>query len=280
MWRRLKTVLLALLTCVGAARAETVDLASAPVPPTPFRERLAAAQGTVAAPLPGARLTAELYRPAGGGPFPAVVALHDCGGREPERERAIVAPLVALGLVVLAVDSFTTRGIRQACQPGGGPAADRGLDALGALLWLAGTGFVDPQRVAVVGWGQGGEAALAAVAADGPGAALARRFAAAVAWYPLCRTAPPLAVLAPTLVLQGTRDNWARLRYCRAMVEGRDGESAPLDLVLYEGARHGFDVPRERAERFYGQRLEYDRGAAEAAAATMADFLRRSLALR
>jgi dienelactone hydrolase len=90
---------------------------------------------------------------------------------------------------------------------------------------------------------------------------------------------PPLAALAPTLVLEGTRDNWARPRFCRAMVDGLSEASAPVTLVLYEGARHAFDVPRAHAERFYGRRLDYDPAAAEAAARETAAFLRRTLGM-
>jgi dienelactone hydrolase len=56
--------------------------------------------------------------------------------------------------------------------------------------------------------------------------------------------------------------------------------SAPVRLVLYDGARHGFDVPREGVVRFYGQRLGYDPAAAEAAARETAEFLNRVLAAR
>lgn len=263
--------LLALALAANAA-AEPVSFDSAAVPPTPLRHRLGVPGE------PAARIGGELYRPDGRGPFAALVLLHDCGGRDPVQERAIAEPAKGAGFVVLAVDSFAGRGATQACAPGGGPPADRALDALGALTWLTRQGFVDAARIAVLGFGQGGEAALAAVAADGVGARHGHGFAAAVAYYPLCRTAPPIALLAPALVLVGDRDNWARVRACRQMAEERDPAHAPLVLRILSGARHGFDVPRPQATNFFGRRLEYDAAAAQAAEAAAFAFLRERLA--
>src|SRR4051812_13209533 len=62
-------------------------------------------------------LRAVLYRRGGGGPFPAVVALHGCGGLQ-NRSGKVAARfadwgdrLAAAGLVVLFPDSFSSRGL-------------------------------------------------------------------------------------------------------------------------------------------------------------------------
>ena len=67
-------------------------------------------------------LHATLYRPDGPGPFPAVVALHDCGGlkQRPNTEAQLYSiwanKLVADGFVVLFPDSFESRGLGSQCR--------------------------------------------------------------------------------------------------------------------------------------------------------------------
>ena len=63
------------------------------------------------------RIPARVLKPAGSGPFPAVVIMHDCSGLGPGSSGAPgrwSRELVARGYVVLMPDSFSTRG-----HPGG-----------------------------------------------------------------------------------------------------------------------------------------------------------------
>lgn len=104
-------VVAALLTALPAA-AETVRFPSAATPPSPLRQRLFQERGQPIATQPSVELTGEFYRPAGDGPFPAVVQLHGCGGRVPlEPEEAAGERMVALGYALLIVDSFGPRGV-------------------------------------------------------------------------------------------------------------------------------------------------------------------------
>src|SRR6202050_5773838 len=80
----------------------------------------AAAAETVDIPDGAVTLHATLYRPDGVGPFPAIVALHDCGGLD-SRPAATAdlydqwaKLLVADGFVVLFPDSFGSRGLGSA----------------------------------------------------------------------------------------------------------------------------------------------------------------------
>ena len=74
----------------------------------------------------------------------------------------LVNDLVAWGYVLLLVDSFATRGVEQTCTGGSffARAGNRPSDAYGGLAFLARQTFVDPQRVAAVGFSQGAWAAL------------------------------------------------------------------------------------------------------------------------
>ena len=109
--------------------------------------------------IAGDRIQGYLAKPEGAGPFPAVVGLHGCAGMSGTTKQKLVGELVGWGYVVLLVDSFATRGIDHDCFKGI-LAIARISDALGALAFLAGQTFVDPQRVAAVGFSKGGWTAL------------------------------------------------------------------------------------------------------------------------
>jgi dienelactone hydrolase len=103
----------------------------------------------------GDRIQGYLAKPEGAGPFPAVVGLHGCAGMSERTKRKLVGELVGWGYVVLLPDSLGTRGIDHDCFKGM-LAIARISDALGSLAYLAGQTFVDPQRVAAVGFSKGG----------------------------------------------------------------------------------------------------------------------------
>src|SRR5258706_16460227 len=69
--------------------------------------------------------------------------------------------LVTGGSGDIVVDSYATRGIGHACTSSAFVTfLSRGPDAYGALVFLAGQTFVDPHRVAAVGFSAGGRVAL------------------------------------------------------------------------------------------------------------------------
>jgi dienelactone hydrolase len=256
-----------------AAAAETLHFRSATWPPTPLQLRLAKTGDTIAdrASVP---LSAELYRPTGKGPFPAVILLYPCSGRLPARiEQADAARYTALGYAVLALDNFTARGIADGGCTGGGASVDGVMDAYGALMQLANLPIIDPERIAIVGYAFGANVALSAVEFDGPERLFDRQFAAAVAYYPYCPE--KLAVSVPTLILSGALDAWAPPRSCERMMARRTGLGASMRLVVYPEAHHAFNLPIE-SRRFYGQQLEYNEAADSAAWNETAALLRQA----
>ena len=135
--------------------------------------------------------------PVPDGGFPAIIALHGCGGmyatragREndlAERMALRAEPLLREGWAVLFVDSFRMRGVREVCTIPRGASrvtkravgnrlardpgflrgasvtpARRRLDALGALAYLAARPAIARDRIALVGWSHGGSTALQA----------------------------------------------------------------------------------------------------------------------
>ena len=211
---------------------------------------------------------AELYRPAGPGPFPAVVVLHGRDGIGPHY-RLWARRLRAWGYAALMIDSFRPRGYRSVCNRGRlVPPEDQAADALAAGAWLAAQRFVRPGRVGVIGFSHGGWAVLKAVLgrhAEGP------PFAAAVAFYPACaRPAAPLAT--DTLILIGDADDWTPARFCLAWRSQADAAGHAVDLTIYPGALHGFDSPLP-PHRFAGHRVGGSPAAAAAAIAATRGFL-------
>jgi dienelactone hydrolase len=257
-WRaRLSTTaLLATPLLFSSATAETVYFRSATWPPTPLQQRLAKTAGQTIAEQASTKIAGELYLPPGNGPFPAIVLLAPCSGRLPlPIEQADGARYAALGYVLLAVDSFGPRGFAEGCS-GVGSSVDLVMDAYGALLHLAGLPFVDPDRIAIVGYSHGGQTALAAVAFDGPERLFDRQFRAAVAFYPFC-SEQNSAVAVPTLILIGELDDWTLARDCRAMIAKRSGLGAPMRLVVYPDAHHAFNL-KLGPRRYYGHQLDYN----------------------
>ncbi|MEP6678635.1 MAG: dienelactone hydrolase family protein [Betaproteobacteria bacterium] len=204
--------------------------------------------------------------PEGG--FPAIVALHGCGGmysslksREDhlsERFMARADMLLGEGYALVFPDSFGPRGRREVCTIRMGersvPAAKRKLDALGALAYLAARPDIARDRIALVGWSHGGSAALATINArdrdvvafrDPPAAP--PFFRAAVAFYPGCRTA--LAAgdrwepRVPVRILIGELDDWTPAKPCVELGVAAVARGEPLKVTVFPGAHHGFDAP-------------------------------------
>jgi dienelactone hydrolase len=235
-------------------------------------------RGTI---MPGDRIQGYLAKPEGAGPFPAVVALHGCGGMTDMTKQKLTDELVGSGYVVLLVDSFATRGIQHVC---GGGVLDilgkRRSDAYGALAFLAGQTFVDPQRVAAVGFSHGGWITLLAAEANSFEVFVRAnnlRFRAAVAFYPPCRTDVG-RLLIPTLILIGALDEWTPAADCSTKIDGWRTEGVQIEQVTYPGVHHSFYYPElQGGRRMFGLWVEYNAEAATDASRRMREFLNRHL---
>lgn len=210
-------------------------------------------------------LTGLLQRPAGAEPAPAIVMIHGCSGlgtaAGPFATYRDWRDLFASkGYVTLMVDSAASRGLGQTCTDAdlaGRMWRERPGDAYAALAFLQSQTFVIANRIALIGWSQGGGVVLEAVAARGLGRPIpppTQDFAAAVAFYPgLCSDksqakhlglAPGTWTTAiPLLVLQGAADNWTPAKPCEAFLSAAQARQAPVALQIYPGAYHSFDAP-------------------------------------
>jgi dienelactone hydrolase len=224
-------------------------------------------------------LKGYLRHPSGAGPFPAVVLLHGCNGFPESLDLNWGVKLAAWGYATLTVDSFLPRGLKNAC--GGGLPMGVSFDAYQALDFLGQQPFVDAGRVAVLGFSQGGFLSLSAVENGPIERATKRKFRAAVAFYPLCvGIKGPTTV--PSLILIGEKDDWTPADACRKLANGEDdlgvsrskGEGAALQLKVFPGAYHAFDVPSlEKPVSYFGHHLEYNKTAADEASEMLREFL-------
>jgi dienelactone hydrolase len=200
----------------------------------------------------GVKLKGFVYRPPGDGPFPAVVALHNCEGLG-SREVPVASRysdwgerLAAAGFVVLFPDSFGSRGIGAQCSVGRSlrSGRERVGDAEAARRWLQEQRYVAPDRVSLMGWANGAVAALWAVR-RGAKKDPKPDFRSAVVLSPGCRRLRDTAWSArlPTLVLIGAKDDWTPASQCQQMVADARGRSAQASIKVYPGAYHDFDHP-------------------------------------
>lgn len=184
---------------------------------------------------------------------PALVLLHGCGGphghdgRLSERMRDYAALLNARGAHALVLDSLTPRGERELCTQKAGTRrvtqANRRLDALAALAWLSRQADVDPQRLGLLGWSNGGSTVLAAINTRHPAVAAARVKAAfAVAFYPGCEAELKRGFESrtPLLLLVGEADDWTPAGPCHELARAAQGPRPELEN--YANAHHGFDA--------------------------------------
>jgi len=214
-----KTGLFLLFLCLLApmARAETVTFPSVAV-------------GRVAA---GPAISASVYRPAGSGPFPAVIVMHTCGGVDSLTDKW-GKRLASWGYFVLVPDSFGPRGLSNVCKGGFSPL-ERVADVAGALDYLATRPDVIKGKVAAIGMSHGGS--LAVLSTQKGFNLGARGLRGAVGIYPGCNDKMNTIAL-PLLILSGEKDDWTPAAACQAL----QATGAPqLEVVVYPGASHGFD---------------------------------------
>lgn len=135
-------------------------------------------------------------------------------------------------------------------------------DAYGALAYLARLPFVDADRVAVLGYSQGADVALSAVAPGGDETLFDRHFRAVIAYYPMCANFNG-TVSVPTVILIGELDDMTPAAACQKMMARRSTEGAPLRLVIYPGAYHSFNAIRlrDKPTTYLGHHLEYNEAA-------------------
>jgi dienelactone hydrolase len=192
--------------------------------------------------------TSALRIPIGQGRLPVVILQHGSGGMAANVEMWS-RELNALGISTLALDGFTGRGLTSVSNN----QALLGrlnfvLDIYRALDVLAKHPRVDPQRIALMGFSRGGQAALYA--------SLKRfhkmwnrsgiEFAAYMPFYPDCATrfvADTDVADRPIRIFGGTNDDYNPITLCKAYVTRLSAAGRDAQVTEYPTASHAFDNP-------------------------------------
>ena len=220
----------------------------------------------------------ELAKPAGEGPFPAVVLAPGCGGFHDQYSPPVFDKyrkrLVDDGFAVVNVDFTAAHGIA-GCADNTGfliSSEDYAEDILAAVTDLAKDRSIDPNRIHVIGWSYGAGASFSALA-------LAERQSvkidSVVAFFPYCKGALAWKQPTPVLTFVGLADNIAPFAQCKDLVkDALDNKS--MREVVYPGALHSFDQftvpqPMKDAMGTHG----YNEAAAKAAWAETETFLKQ-----
>ena len=183
--------------------------------------------------------------------------LHGCGGflnvagLPNESYRFWAEHWVRLGFVVLVLDSLTPRGEKEICTQNARRIrvnVERVRDAYAGLSYLAGLSDVDPGRILLQGWSNGGSVTLHALSATAPGRKPdGVRFKAAVAYYPGCAplTRESWRPTAPLLIQTGAADDWTPAQPCELIVERARAIGSQAEIDVYPDAHHSFDRVRQ-----------------------------------
>jgi dienelactone hydrolase len=200
-------------------------------------------------------IAGALFKPAGAGPFPAVIYMGTCAGPSSGEERfvqtALRDRLLSRGFALLIVDPYSPRQEWQGvCDKAkvGGEYDTRGVrDIYAATDVLATIHDIDTSRIFVQGYSLGASAALSAIDARSL-ASHKERLAGVIAFSPYC--GQDAALSAPALILIGDKDLWASAKRCQALER-----SPSVKVVVYAGVGHGFSMP-------FGHHAQYDHDAA------------------
>jgi dienelactone hydrolase len=224
-------------------------------------------------------LKGTLMKPKGDGPFPAIVLLHGCegmGGAGSDSYNRWASRLKSWGYVTLLVDSFGPRGDSFICSNDElmkKYVPKRAMDAHDAQSYLAGLKFVDPKRIAVMGWSHGALSTIASIS-EMPGKDIVP-FQASIAFYPYCyKTLADLN--APLLILIGASDDWCPAELCSSSMPKGGKSTHEVILKVYQGAYHNFDWP-DMDVIFMGHVLQYNAEAASDSILQVRAFLEKHL---
>ena len=212
-------------------------------------------------------VTGMLYTPAGKGPFPALVVIHEWWGlNDWVKEQA--TKLADQGYVTLAVDLY--RG-KAATTPDEAHELSRGLphdradrDLMAAAEYLRSLKNVAPTRVGSIGWCMGGGYSLDLAIAD-------PRLAATVINYGHLATLPDSLknIHAAILGIFGGQDRGIPVSDVKTFEQQMKQLGKPIEVVIFPDAGHAFENPNNKT----GYRAD---DAAQAWTKTVA-FLRRTL---
>jgi dienelactone hydrolase len=193
-------------------------------------------------------MTGEFRIAQGAGRLPVAVLMHGSGGIGANIE-PWTRTFNAMGVSTFAIDGFTGRGLTAVSTN----QASLGrlnfiLDIYRALELLAKHPRVDPDRIVLMGFSRGGQAALYA--------SLTRfnklwnksgvQFAAYIPFYPDCATSyagETEIAERPIRIFHGMPDDYNPVASCKPYIQRLRDAGRDIALTEYPDAQHGFDTP-------------------------------------
>jgi dienelactone hydrolase len=193
-------------------------------------------------------VTGEFRIAQGSGRLPVVVLMHGSGGIGANIE-PWTKKFNAMGISTFTIDGFTGRGLTAVSTN----QASLGrlnfiVDIYRALELLAKHPRVDPDRIALMGFSRGGQAALYA--------SLNRfnklwnksgvQFAAYIPFYPDCATSyagENDIAERPIRIFHGMPDDYNPVASCKPYIQRLRETGRDVALTEYPDAQHGFDTP-------------------------------------
>lgn len=187
-------------------------------------------------------------------PLPAAVVVQGLGGPKPKREIAYGEFLARHGIMALATDSFTSRGLgkNQICRALRVSTAMLMADAFAALDHLSRRPDVARDHIVVMGFSFGGMISLLTAywrmrelyLPDGPD------FAAHVSYYgsSIPRLEDPTTTGAPVLIMLGGRDGNVSIPRTEQIAQDLRRGGSPVRLEIFD-AYHQWDGPYEKPFR-------------------------------
>lgn len=235
----------------------------------------------------------EVFLPeAAGGPVPAILFFHGCGGQRP-MHTAHAEAITEAGFAAIIVDSFEPRGIgrfsamTQVCSALRLRGQERAADVFAALEIARQAEGVDPDRLVLAGWSHGGWTLLDAMSYASDGVrppALAdidtdfEGVVRIVPVYPYCgfparasgRIGPGLP---PVEMILAGRDRVAPHGDCVRLADQAADEGAEIDYTIWADVTHAFDDMDTPA---LDPRMDYDPEAAARLRGQLIEILRET----
>jgi carboxymethylenebutenolidase len=162
------------------------------------------------------------------------------------------------GFIAILVDGFSPRGFPQGFSIHSyqsrpetvNEVTVRPLDAYGALRYLRSRSDVDPSRIVLQGWSNGGSAAIASLSDDiltEIGSRPDDGFRGALVFYPACglhdRFKDGYHPYAPIRLFSGDNDEEVSAEHCARLVRNSRKLGGDAEITIYPGATHDFDEP-------------------------------------
>ena len=251
--------------------ATNVDIPAQPYPPSGLRQRLMDAGNEI--PKVDTSLQSDIpgtyYPPASNdAKTAAVIAVPDCDDRFPQEW---ISLLHDMGLAVLRISPGKAHPSQSYCMAGTLDNPKHGVaywafDALSALDYLAGQPGIDPDRIAIFGYGYGAAAAQLAVYRHGHAKRFDERFVAMVGLRAQCMSEMDNFVPALLVTVKGDRLNppaWCQWRMDRDLRPNRE----PVMFKMLQSD----ETPEKQATRTF---LKVETG--PDTTALIMDFLRKT----